>query len=164
MFWAQGYSEIGSGSDLASLATRGMRDGDEYVIDGHKIWTTQAHWADWIFCLVRTSNEQRKQEGISIVCVPMNSPGIAVHPIIGIDGSHHLNKVTFDNVRVPVAYRIGEEGRGWSLAKFVLNNERLSYAHIARKRVDVKLLKMLQRKYSAGGMTTASLKKLRHMK
>jgi hypothetical protein len=151
IFWAQGYSETGSGSDLASLSMRGVRDGDEYVVNGHKIWTTQAHWADWIFCLIRTSNEARKQEGISIVCIPMNAPGVAVHPIVGIDGSHHLNKVTFDNVRVPVEYRIGEEGRGWSLAKFVLNNERLSYAHIARKRTDVRLLKALARRIFGDG-------------
>ena len=140
-FWCQGYSEPDSGSDLASLRSRADKDGDDYIINGRKIWTSQAHWADWIFCLVRTSQETRKQDGISIVCVPMDAPGVSVQPIHGIDGGHYLNAVTFENVRVPQSYRIGEEGKGWNLANFVLANERLSYAHISRKREDLKILK-----------------------
>lgn len=141
MFWCQGYSEPDSGSDLASLQTKAVRDGDDYIVNGRKIWTSQAHWADWIFALVRTSQEERKQDGISILCFDMKSPGVTVHPIHGLDGSHYLNAVTFDNVRVPVKNRIGEEGKGWHLANYVLGNERLSYAHIAQKREDLKLLK-----------------------
>ncbi len=133
-FWAQGYSEPESGSDLASLKTRAVRDGDHYIVSGSKIWTTLAQWADWIFCLVRTSDEPRRQDGISFLCFRMDSPGVTVLPIISIDGQHHLNRVHFDNVRVPVANRIGEEGRGWHYAQFLLTNERLSYAHTARKK------------------------------
>ncbi len=149
-FWCQGYSEPGSGSDLASLRTKAERDGDDYVITGEKIWTSHAHWANWVFCLVRTSEEARKQDGISIVCAPMDAPGISVRPIIGIDGSHYLNAVTFDHVRVPQSYRIGEEGKGWGLANYVLGNERLSYAHISRKREDLKALKKAAREIFHG--------------
>lgn len=135
--WAQGYSEPESGSDLASLRMAAVRDGDDYILDGTKIWTTGAHWADWIFCLVRTSREERKQDGISMVCVPMDAAGISIEPIISIDGTHELNRVTFDQVRTPVHNRIGEEGRGWHYANVLLASERLSYAHIGRKKSDL---------------------------
>ncbi len=157
IFWAQGYSEPDSGSDLASLRTRAERHGDEYVVNGRKTWTSQAHWADWIFCLVRTSQEARKQDGISVICLPMDSPGVSVQPIVGIDGSHYLNSVTFDNVRVPARYLIGEEGKGWGLAKFILGNERLSYAHISRKREDLKILKARARDILNGPGSNAPL-------
>ncbi len=134
-FWAQGYSEPGAGSDLASLQTRAVRDGDDYVVNGTKIWTSLAQHADWIFALVRTSTGERKQQGITFLCAPMDSPGLEVHPIITIDGRHSLNRVTFDDVRVPVANRIGEEGEGWRYANFLLGNERTSYAHVAGKRM-----------------------------
>lgn len=140
-FWAQGYSEPESGSDLASLRLSAVRDGDDYVINGTKIWTSGAHWANWIFCLARTSREARKQDGISMICVPMDVPGVTVHPIPLIDGSAELNRVEFDNVRVPVHYRIGDEGRGWYYANVLLKNERLSYAHIGAKRRDIARLK-----------------------
>ena len=145
IFWAQGYSEPDAGSDLSSLRTRAERDGETFVINGCKTWTSWAQWADWIFCLVRTSAASRKQDGISVICVPMNAPGVSVQPIVSIDGAHTLNSVLFENVRVPARNLVGEEGRGWRLAKFVLNNERLSYAHIARKRTDLAVLKACAR-------------------
>lgn len=135
--WAQGYSEPEAGSDLASLSMRAVRDGDDYILDGEKIWTSSAHWADWIFCLARTSVEPRRQDGLSMICVDMRSPGVRVHPIIGIDGSHELNRVSFDQVRVPAACCIGEEGRAWTYANVLLKAERLSYAHVGRKKADL---------------------------
>ena len=139
--WAQGYSEPDAGSDLAGLRMSAVRDGDDYVLNGSKIWTSGAHWADWIFCLVRTSRETRRQDGISMICAEMRSPGITVHPIVTIDGGHELNRVDFVDVRVPATNLIGEEGRGWHYANVLLKNERLSYAHIARKRSDLVLLR-----------------------
>jgi alkylation response protein AidB-like acyl-CoA dehydrogenase len=140
-FWAQGYSEPEAGSDLASLRTRAVRQGDEYVVDGEKIWTSDAHHADWIFCLVRTADEPKKQAGITFLCMPMDTPGIEVKPIITIDGGHHLNRVTFTGVRVPVENRIGEEGQGWTYARHLLAHERTSYAHVAAKRRQIAQLK-----------------------
>lgn len=127
-FWCQGYSEPGSGSDLASLRTMAVRDGDDYVVNGQKIWTTQAHIADWIFCLVRTSTEGKPQQGISFLLIDMKSPGIEVKPIYSIDGDHHLNEVYFTDVRVPVKNLVGEENEGWTYAKFLLGNERAGIA------------------------------------
>tara|TARA_A200000113_G_scaffold138755_1_gene124718 strand:- start:1105 stop:2304 length:1200 start_codon:yes stop_codon:yes gene_type:complete len=126
--WCQGYSEPGSGSDLASLKTKAEHDGENYVVNGQKIWTTQAHWADWIFCLVRTSFEGKAQEGISFLLIDMETPGIEVKPIYSIDGEHHLNEVYFTDVRVPVANLVGEENSGWTYAKFLLMNERIGIA------------------------------------
>lgn len=123
-YWCQGYSEPGSGSDLASLQTRAVRDGDEYVINGTKIWTTHAQYADHIFCLVRTSTEGRQQQGISFLLMEMDLPGIRVEPIITLAGDHEVNQVFFDNVRVPVANRVGPENQGWSVAKHLLEYER----------------------------------------
>ncbi len=130
-WWCQGYSEPGSGSDLASLKTRAELDGDEYVVNGAKIWTTYAQHADWIFCLVRTSSEGRKQEGISFLLIDMKSPGIKVNPIVSIDNHHSLNEVEFNDVRVPVANRIGEENQGWTYAKALLAHERTAIAGVA---------------------------------
>lgn len=142
-FWAQGYSEPDSGSDLASLQFSARREGDEYILQGSKIWTSGAHMADWIFCLCRTSHEDRKQDGISMICAPMNAPGISVRPIVTIDGSHELNQVFFTDVRVPVSNRIGEEGRAWHYANVLLKNERLSYAHVGRKKRDLETLRAM---------------------
>lgn len=130
-WWCQGYSEPGSGSDLASLRTRAERVGDEYVVNGQKTWTSHAHEADWIYTLVRTSREDRKQKGISLLLIPLDSPGIAVKKILTIDGIHHVNEVFFDDVRVPVANRIGEEGQGWTYGKYLLSHERLGGANTA---------------------------------
>ena len=123
-WWCQGYSEPGSGSDLASLTTRAVRDGDHYIVNGTKTWTTLAQYADWIFCLVRTSNEGKPQEGISFLLIDMKSPGIEVTPIITIDGSHEVNSVFFTDVRVPAENLIGKENEGWTYAKFLLLFER----------------------------------------
>ena len=125
VWWCQGYSEPGSGSDLASLKTRADRDGDEYIVNGTKIWTTLAQHADWIFCLVRTSTDvARRQEGISFLLIDMQSPGVSVKPIITIDGSHEINEVHLENVRVPANNLIGEEGKGWTYGKVLLQHER----------------------------------------
>lgn len=124
-YWfCQGFSEPGSGSDLASLSTRAVRDGDHYVVTGRKIWTSNAKVADWCFLLVRTDASAKNQLGITYLLVDMTSPGIAVRPISMLDGTHDTNEVVFDEVRVPVAHRVGEENRGWEYAKYLLGNER----------------------------------------
>ena len=127
-WWSQGYSEPGSGSDLASLRTRAERDGDHYVVNGQKTWTTLGQYGDWIFCLVRTSNDERPQNGISFLLIDMHSPGITVRPIIMLDGGHEINDVFFDNVKVPIGNLVGEENKGWSYAKFLLVHERTGLA------------------------------------
>ncbi len=132
VFWCQGYSEPGAGSDLARLSTRAVRDGDSYVVNGSKIWTTMAHWADWIFCLVRTDAEARPQGGISFLLIDMTTPGITVRPIRSIDGQHHLNQVFFEDVRVPAGNLVGEENRGWTYAKFLLGHERVLAAEVGK--------------------------------
>lgn len=153
-FWAQGYSEPEAGSDLASLRFSAVRDGDDYILNGTKIWTSGAQWADWIFCLARTSREERKQQGISLICAPLDLPGIRVHPIRLIDGSYELNRVEFDDVRVPVANRIGEEGQAWHYANVLLKTERLSYAHIGAKKRDLaRLLAEAAHMPASGGGT-----------
>lgn len=128
VWWCQGYSEPGSGSDLASLSMKAERDGDDYVLNGSKIWTTYAQWADWMFCLVRTSNEAIRQKGISFLLLDMKTPGITIVPLPTLDGppegDQEINQVFFENVRVPVANRIGEEGQGWTYAKYLLQFER----------------------------------------
>jgi alkylation response protein AidB-like acyl-CoA dehydrogenase len=123
-YWCQGFSEPGSGSDLASLQFRAVRDGDNYIISGTKIWTTHAHHANRIFCLVRTDPTVKKQAGLSFILIDMNLPGITVRPILSTAGDHEVNQMFFDEVVVPVANRVGEEGQGWTIAKFLLENER----------------------------------------
>jgi alkylation response protein AidB-like acyl-CoA dehydrogenase len=122
--WCQGYSEPEAGSDLASLRTRAVRDGDHYVVDGTKIWTTNAHLSNWIFCLVRTSTESKPQKGISFLLIDMTTPGISVSPIPLFSGDCELNQVFFDGVRVPAANLVGQEGEGWAMAKYLLEHER----------------------------------------
>ena len=119
-WWCQGYSEPGAGSDLASLRTRAVRDGDHYVVNGQKTWNTLGHFADWIFCLVRTDPEAKQQSGITFLLIDMKSPGVSVRPIELLDGAHEVNEVWFEDVRVPIENRIGEENRGWTYAKFLL--------------------------------------------
>ena len=128
--WCQGYSEPNAGSDLASLQTRAVRDGEDYVVNGSKIWTSSGHYADWMFALVRTSVEGKPQEGISFLLIDMRSPGISIKPIIGIHGWHLFNQVFLDEVRVPVAHRVGPENRGWTIAKSVLEHERLKLSRV----------------------------------
>lgn len=127
-WWCQGFSEPGAGSDLASLKTRAERDGDHYIVNGQKIWTTEAQYADWIFCLVRTNPDVKKQEGISFLLIDMKTPGVTVRPIKMIDGSSEVNEVFFSDVRVPIENLVGEENKGWTYAKFLLGNERFSEA------------------------------------
>jgi pimeloyl-CoA dehydrogenase len=138
LWFCQGFSEPGSGSDLASLRTSARRDGEHYVVNGQKIWTTTAHLADWVFALVRTDNAARKQEGISFLLIDLKSPGITIRPIVSIDGGHHLNEVFFDEVRVPAENLVGQENRGWDCAKFLLGNERTGIANVGfcRERLD----------------------------
>ena len=140
-YWCQGYSEPGSGSDLASLQTRAVRDGDDYVVNGTKIWTTHAHFADHIFCLVRTSTEGRPQQGISFLLFEMDQPGVRVEPIITLAGDHEVNQVFFDDVRVPVANRIGDENQGWTVAKHLLEYERGSGGVAAGLKIHLNELK-----------------------
>jgi len=136
IWWSQGFSEPDAGSDLASLRTAAVRDGDEYVVNGQKTWTTLGQYGDWIFCLVRTDPDVKKQAGISFLLIDMTSPGVTVRPIELIDGGHEVNEVWFEEVRVPAENLVGEENAGWSYAKFLLGNERVGVAPVgATKRV-----------------------------
>lgn len=139
-WWCQGYSEPGSGSDLASLKTKAERVGDHYIVNGQKTWTTLGQYADWIFCLVRTSSEGRQQEGISFLLIDMKTPGITVRPIIMIDQEHEVNEVWFENVKVPVENLIGEENKGWTYAKYLLGHERTNIAQIGKSKRELKRL------------------------
>jgi len=143
VWWCQGYSEPGSGSDLASLKTRADKEGDNYIVSGSKTWTTLAQHADWIFCLVRTEKTSIKQEGISFLLIDMKTPGIEVKPIITVDGSHEVNMVFFDNVIVPCENLIGEEGQGWNIAKFLLMHERSGIAGISSLKRELSRLREL---------------------
>jgi len=148
-FWCQGYSEPGSGSDLASLKTKALRQGDHYVVNGQKIWTTLAHYADWIFCLVRTDPTlEKRQEGISFLLMDMKTPGITVRPLILMDGAHEVNEVFFDDVKVPAENLVHEEGKGWTVAKYLLGYERMNTGRIGESRRQLALLKQ----YAAGMM------------
>ncbi|MBM3598227.1 MAG: pimeloyl-CoA dehydrogenase large subunit [Alphaproteobacteria bacterium] len=140
-WWCQGYSEPDAGSDLAGLKTRAVSDGDDYIVNGSKTWTTYAQYADMMFCLVRTGSDGKKQEGISFLLIDMHSPGVSVTPIVTIDGGAEINSVFFDNVRVPKANRIGEEGKGWTYAKYLLAHER---TNIARVGLSTRLLRRLK--------------------
>ncbi len=142
-FWCQGYSEPGSGSDLSSLRTRAERDGDDYVVNGTKIWTTHAHFADHIFCLVRTEASGRPQAGITFLLIPMDTPGVSVEPIITLAGDHEVNQVFFDDVRVPQANRVGPENEGWTVAKYLLEFERGGGGAAPRLEVALNELKAL---------------------
>jgi alkylation response protein AidB-like acyl-CoA dehydrogenase len=134
IWWCQGYSEPGAGSDLAGLSTRAVRDGDHYVVNGQKTWTTLAQFADWGFFLVRTDPAAKKQEGISFLLIDMTSPGVTVRPIITLDGAHEVNEVWLEDVRVPVENRVYEENKGWTCAKFLLAHERTGIAGVARSK------------------------------
>ncbi|KQV87853.1 pimeloyl-CoA dehydrogenase large subunit [Massilia sp. Root351] len=140
-WWCQGYSEPGSGSDLASLKTTAERVGDHYIVNGQKTWTTLGQHADMIFCLVRTDSTVRKQEGISFLLIDMKTPGITVRPIIMLDEDHEVNEVFFDNVKVPVANLIGKENKGWTYAKYLLGHERTGIAAVGRSKRELQFLK-----------------------
>lgn len=149
-WWCQGFSEPGAGSDLAALSTRAIRDGDDYVVNGTKLWTSHAQVSNWIFCLVRTSIEERKQAGISFLLIHMEQPGVTVGPIVTIGGLHHVNQVTLEDVRVPVANLVGAEGQGWDIAKFLLGHERILGAWIGSSARLLRDLKALTRREAAG--------------
>jgi len=140
-WWCQGYSEPGAGSDLASLKTRAERSGDKYVVNGQKTWNTLGQYADMIFCLVRTSVTAKRQEGISFLLIDIRSPGVTVRPIITLEGEHEVNEIWFENVEVPVENLVGEEGRGWSYAKYLLGHERSGIPAVARSKRELRLLK-----------------------
>jgi len=141
-FWCQGYSEPGSGSDLASLNTRAARHEDHYVVNGQKTWTTLAHYADWIFCLVRTDPAaEKRQEGISFLLMDMKTPGISVRPLILMDGAHEVNEVFFDDVKVPLENLVHEEGKGWTVAKYLLGHERMNTGRVGESRRQLARLK-----------------------
>jgi alkylation response protein AidB-like acyl-CoA dehydrogenase len=142
-WWCQGYSEPGAGSDLASLRTRAVREGDHYIVNGQKTWNTLGQYADWIFCLVRTDPQAKQQSGITFLLIDMKSPGISVRPIELLDGGHEVNEVWFENVRVPVENRIGEENRGWTYAKFLLGHERTNIAGIGSAKRELARLKRI---------------------
>ncbi|MBN8872595.1 MAG: acyl-CoA dehydrogenase family protein [Rhodospirillales bacterium] len=151
-WWCQGFSEPGAGSDLASLKTSAKRDGDHYVINGQKIWTSTAQYADWCFVLVRTDpNARKRQEGISFLLVDFKTPGITVRPIISIDGSHHLNEVFYDDVRVPVENLVHVENKGWDVAKYLLGNERTGIARLGKSRERVNAAVEMARKVNSNG-------------
>ena len=150
-WWCQGYSEPGSGSDLASLKTTAVRDGDHYIVNGQKTWTTLAQHADMIFCLVRTDQGVRKQEGISFLLIDMRTPGVTVRPILMLDEDHEVNEVFFDNVRVPVSNLVGQENRGWTYAKYLLGHERTGIAAVGRSKRELAFLKAYAAKQSKHG-------------
>jgi alkylation response protein AidB-like acyl-CoA dehydrogenase len=150
-FWAQGYSEPGAGSDLAALRTEALRDGDHYVVNGQKVWTTYAQWADWMFCLVKTQRGEQAQKSISFLLVDMNSPGVTVKPIPTMDGYAHVNEVWLEDVRVPVDNLVGAEGQGWTYAKFLLKNERTAGAIVGSAWHALHRLKELARDYPGPG-------------
>jgi len=150
-WWCQGYSEPGAGSDLASLKTSAVRDGDHYIVNGQKTWTTQGQHANMIFCLVRTATQGKPQEGISFLLVDMHSEGVSVRPIVLIDGAPEVNEVFFDNVKVPVENRVGEENKGWTYAKYLLTHERTNIAGVAFAAAGLESLKRIARKEQCKG-------------
>jgi alkylation response protein AidB-like acyl-CoA dehydrogenase len=154
-WWCQGYSEPGAGSDLASLKTSAVRDGDHYVVNGQKTWTTLGQYADMIFCLVRTSTEGKKQEGISFLLIDMKTPGIEVRPIILLDGEHEVNEVFFTDVRVPVENLVGEENKGWTYAKYLLTYERSNIAGVGSSMAALDHLKRIAATQRKGGRPLA---------
>jgi alkylation response protein AidB-like acyl-CoA dehydrogenase len=142
-WWCQGYSEPGAGSDLASLKTRATLDGDHYVVNGQKTWNTLGQFADWIFCLVRTDSQAKPQSGISFLLIDMKSPGISVRPITLLDGGHEVNEIWFEDVKVPIQNRIGDENKGWTYAKFLLGHERANIAGIGGAKREIARLKRI---------------------
>ena len=150
-WWCQGYSEPGAGSDLASLKTRAVRDGDYYIVNGQKTWTTLGQHANWIFCLVRTDPEAQQQRGISFLLIDMATPGITVRPIITLDGDHEVNEVFFDDVKVPVENLVGEENKGWTCAKYLLTHERTGLAGIGASKAALTNLKRIASKQQKNG-------------
>lgn len=163
-WWCQGFSEPGAGSDLASLRTRAVRDGDHYVVNGQKTWVSSAQYADWIFCLVRTNFDPalKKQQGLSFLLVDITTPGITVRPIQLIDGGYECNDIFFEDVRVPVANLVGEENKGWEYAKYLLGNERFEAASVGTSRERIRRIKDLGESAGAGGERLVDQPDFRH--
>ncbi len=154
-WWCQGYSEPDAGSDLASLRTRAVRDGDHYIVNGTKTWTTAAHWADMMFCLVRTDTGAKPQEGITFLLVDMRDPGVEVRPIVTMDGGREINTVYLTDVKVPVENRVGEENKGWTYAKFLLGHERFGIARLSESKARLSYLSEIARSHRVGGTLLA---------
>lgn len=150
-WWCQGYSEPGAGSDLASVRTTARREGDHYIVNGQKTWTTLGQHANWIFCLVRTDPDAKPQEGISFLLIDMTSPGISIRPIVLLDGTPEVNEVFFDNVRVPAENLVGEENKGWTYAKYLLTHERTNIAGVGFATAGLAALKRIARRQVANG-------------
>ncbi|MEO0401575.1 MAG: acyl-CoA dehydrogenase family protein [Pseudomonadota bacterium] len=150
-WWCQGYSEPGAGSDLASLKTRAVRDGDHYIVNGQKTWTTLGQHANMIFCLVRTDPDVKQQEGISFLLIDMDSPGVEVRPIILLDGCHEVNEVWFTDVRVPADNLVGEENKGWTYAKYLLTHERTGLGGVGSSQAGLAAVKRLARAENHNG-------------
>ncbi|PIT79228.1 pimeloyl-CoA dehydrogenase large subunit [Limnohabitans sp. JirII-29] len=161
VWWSQGYSEPGSGSDLASVKTRAERVGNHYVVNGQKTWTTLGQYGEWIFCLVRTSNEGKPQTGISFLLIDMKSPGVSVRPIKLLDGECEVNEVWFDNVQVPVENLIGEENKGWTYAKHLLAHERTNIADVNRAKRELERLKRIAKAEGVYDPATGGVEALR---
>lgn len=150
-WWCQGYSEPGAGSDLASLKTKAVRDGDHYIVNGQKTWTTLGQHANMIFCLVRTDSDVKQQEGISFLLIDMDTPGVEVRPIILLDGTHEVNEVWFTDVKVPVENLVGEENKGWTYAKYLLTHERTNIAGVGYSQAGIATVKRIAKSEMAGG-------------
>ncbi|RYX93552.1 MAG: pimeloyl-CoA dehydrogenase large subunit [Comamonadaceae bacterium] len=161
VWWSQGYSEPGSGSDLASVKTRAERQGDKYIVNGQKTWTTLGQYGEWIFCLVRTSTEGKPQTGISFLLIDMKSPGVSVRPIKLLDGESEVNEVWFDNVEVPAENLIGEENKGWTYAKHLLSHERTNIADVNRSKRELERLKKIARREGVYDPATGGTEALR---
>ena len=161
IWFCQGFSEPGAGSDLASLKTAARLDGDHYVVNGQKIWTSRAHNADWMFCLVRTDPAAKQQRGISYLLIDMKTPGLTVRPIHTIDGEHHFNEVFFDDVRVPVENLVGEENKGWTYAKYLLGNERVGIARIGQSKYRIQRAKELADQVMIGDVPLGQTERFR---
>lgn len=160
-WWCQGYSEPNAGSDLASLNTSAVRDGDHWLVNGTKMWTTEAHWADMMHCLVRTDRSGKKQQGITFLLIDMRTPGITVEPIVTLDGVHHTNQVFFDNVRVPLENVVGEEGDGWKIAKYLLSRERGFIADTGNKQRMMEQMRASVARYSSGSASRRAIQRAR---
>ena len=161
-YWfCQGFSEPGAGSDLASLRTSARLDGNEYVVNGQKIWTSQAHRADWMFCLVRTGTDAKQQRGISYLLIDTKTPGLTIRPIPTIDGEHHFNEVFFDNVRVPAENIVGEENKGWTYAKYLLGHERVGIARVGASKYRLQRAKELAKSVYVGDIPLAQTERFR---
>ncbi|WP_123366599.1 acyl-CoA dehydrogenase family protein [Pseudomonas brassicacearum] len=160
-WWCQGYSEPNAGSDLASLTTSAIRDGEHFLVNGTKMWTTEAHWADMMHCLVRTDKSGKKQQGITFLLIDLKTPGITVEPIVTLDGVHHTNQVFFDNVRVPVENVVGEEGDGWTLAKFLLSRERGFIADTGNKMRMMRQIKASVKRYAPASADRRAVQRTR---